>query len=447
MREHCFACHNQNKARNDLKLDSYETLMEGGASGEVIEPGDLESSWLWDLVTHQDEPNMPPNADKLPDAKLAVIKRWIEGGALKDSGSSAAVKKQPTIDLSLSAGSGKPDGPVVMPAGVARQPVVSSARAAASTAIASSPWAPLVAVAGQKQVVLYHADSAQLLGILPFPEGIPYVLHFSRSGTLLLAGGGRGASRGLVVVYDVRSGKRVFEVGDELDVVLAADISEDHTRIALGGPEKIVKIFSTADGSLVGQIHKHTDWITAVEFSPDGVLLATGDRSGGLAVWEADTAREFYALAGHKGTVTDVSWRADSNVLASSSEDGTVKLWDINSGKQLKSFTAHGGGVEALDFTHDGRLVTCGRDKLVRAWDASGKKLRDFEAMPDLALEVAFDYDGGRVIAGDFSGATLMWNTADGKRVANLPANPPPPKPAAAPPEQTTAQPAAAPSG
>jgi WD40 repeat protein len=219
----------------------------------------------------------------------------------------------------------------------------------------------------------------------------------------------------------------VFQVGDELDAVLAADINENHTLIALGGPEKLVRVFTTADGELAYDIRKHTDWILAVEFSPDGVLLATGDRSAGLAVWEADTGREFFLLNDHKGAINDVSWRADSNMLASASEDGTIKLWDMNSGRAVKSINAHPGGVAAIDFTKDGRLVSCGRDGLVRLWDVAGKKLLDLPPMKDMPLEVAATHDGGRVIAGDFSGQTAVWSTSDGKSVAEMPANPPPP--------------------
>lgn len=425
-REHCFSCHNQNKKQNDLALDTYESVMAGGAAGAAIEPGDPDSSYLWSLVTHQGSPAMPPNSDKLPDAKLEVIKQWILGGALKDSGSKAIAKKQPTVDLSATAGAARPAGPVVMPESLPRQPVVTTARAGAITAIAASPWAPVVAIAGQKQVSLYHSDSSQLLGILPFPEGIPQVLKFSRSGTFLLAGGGRDAVQGLVAVYDVRTGQRAFQVGDELDTVLAADVNENHTRIALGGPQRLVRVFLTADGSLAYEIKKHTDWICALEFSPDGALLATADRAGGLSLWEADSGREYLALEGHKEAITDLSWRADSNVLATGSQDGTIKLWKAEDGKPLKSFNAHPGGVTAMEFTHDGRLVSCGRDKRVKVWDPTGKQIRVFDPMADIPLEVAFAHDGARVVAGDWTGEVRLWNTADGKEVAKLLANPKP---------------------
>jgi hypothetical protein len=428
LRQHCFVCHNQNKKQNDLALDSFESLMAGGASGEPIALGDPAGSYLYQLVSHESEPKMPPNQERIADAKLGILRAWIEGGALKDKGSTAQAMKKPAVDLAASTGAARPEGPPPMPeAALRKEPLVVTSRGGALTAMAASPWAPLVAVAGQEQIVLYHTDTAELLGILPFPEGIPYVLKFSRSGSLLLAGGGRAASQGKVVGFDVKTGNRVFEVGDELDAVLAADINAAHTLVALGGPERLVRIYSTADGARVAEIRKHTDWLYAIEFSPDGVLLATADRAGGLCVWEAGTDREFYTLDGHKAAVTDVSWRDDSNVLATASEDGTVKLWNMTDGKQIRSINAHGGGATAVELAHDGRFVTAGRDKLTKVWDASGKELRKFEPLTDLALEAVFTHDGARVIAGDWVGDIRLWTVADGKLAAKLAANPPPP--------------------
>jgi hypothetical protein len=51
----------------------------------------------------------------------------------------------------------------------------------AVTALAASPWAPLVAIGGQKQIVLYNTETLQPIGVLPFPEGFPTIIRFSRN--------------------------------------------------------------------------------------------------------------------------------------------------------------------------------------------------------------------------------------------------------------------------
>jgi len=84
LREHCFSCHSADKQESGLQLDSYQKAMAGGSSGEVVLPGDLASSRLWALVSHAEEPKMPPKQDKLAAVKLDILSKWIEqGGAGK----------------------------------------------------------------------------------------------------------------------------------------------------------------------------------------------------------------------------------------------------------------------------------------------------------------------------------------------------------------------------
>lgn len=425
-RQHCFACHNPDKKTNGLDLTAYSTAMQGGSSGEAIEPGSPDFSYLFLLVSHQSEPHMPPKSEKLPDEQIALIRRWIDGGALENTGSKPIVTNKPKIDISLpSAPTDRPEGPPPLPYRLGLQPLVHTEHATSVTALATNPWSPLVAVAGQTQVLLYHAQTLQLLGALPFPDGVPYVLKFSRNGSLLLAGGGRGGASGRVVVWNVRTGERVLEVGDEFDAVLAADLSADQTKIALGGPGRVVRVYSTKDGKLLYELRKHTEWIYAVAFSPDGVLLATADRNGGMFVWEALTGREYLSLKGHTGPITDLSWRPDSNVLASCSEDGSIRLWEMQNGNQIKSWGAHGGGAASVEFTRDGRLVSCGRDKVAKLWDQNGNQQRAFPAFADIAVQVTHSDETNRVIAADWTGTTRVWNAADGTQVGELTANPP----------------------
>ena len=424
-RAKCGNCHNADKKIADLDLLNYQNMMQGGASGPPVEPGDPESSFLWLLVTHESTPTMPPNQDKMPEKTLNTIKDWIVGGALETKNSKRVIKSKPKAAVSLSfAPNGRPEGPPPMPTRLSLEPSTTTVRTTAVSAIATSPWAPLVAIGGQKQVLLYNTKTLQLVGILDFPEGIAHVLKFSRSGGLLLAAGGKGSYKGQVVVWDVKTGDRVIEVGNETDAVLGADISADQTMIALGGPSRLVRVYSTANGEKLYEMKKHTDWVCAVEFSPDGVLLATGDRNGGVFVWEADTGREYLGLRGHSKLISGFSWRKDSNVLASASEDTTVRLWEMENGGQIKSWGAHGAGTQDVSFTQENQIVTVGRDRTAKLWNGDGAAVRTFEAFPDYALKVDYCNESKRVIAGDWTGLVRVWNAADGTRVGEISTNP-----------------------
>lgn len=426
-KQHCTNCHGNDKQKGDLNLATYAALQKGGSAGAVVTPGNPDKSRVYTLSAHKEEPKMPPSGNKIPEAQLNLLKLWIEQGGRENPGSKVSVAAKPSTDIGLkSVVKGRPEGPPPMPlAGKLKlEPVVRARRAGAILALATSPWAPLVAVGGQKQVVLYNTDSGQLAGILPFDHGQINSIKFSRNAQFILVAGGRGGQSGKAVLYKVQTGEKVVEVGIESDAILAADISADQTQIAVGSPSKLVRVYSTTDGSVIREIKKHTDWVTAVEYSPDGVLLATGDRNGGLFVWESFTGREYFTLRGHTGMITDLSWRDDSNIVASSSEDGSIRLWEMENGNGVKNWGAHGGGAASVRFTHDGKLASTGRDRVTKLWDQNGTVQKQFEPFPDLGLRVAVTHDNAKVIAGDWSGVVKTWNAADAKALVALDANP-----------------------
>ncbi|HIA20606.1 MAG TPA: hypothetical protein EYN70_14525 [Planctomycetaceae bacterium] len=424
LRTKCLSCHNPNKKSSGLDMSSYTSLMVGGSSGEVIEPGSADDSYLYLLVTHESEPFMPPKSDKMSTDILNKIRDWINAGAPENSGSKPLVSKKPKFNLALAAPGGKPEV-APMPGRLSLEPLTQTVRTGAVTALASNPWSPIIAIAGQKQILLYNSKSLELVGTLAFPEGIAHSLKFSRNGNLLLAGGGRGASLGKTVVWNLKTGERIIEIGDELDTVLGADISADQTLIALGSSAKVIRVYSTRTGELEYEIpKKHTGWIYCVSFSPDGVLLATGDKNGGVFVWEAETGRQYLQLKAHNRTIRGLSWRSDSNILASCSADGSIRLWEMENGGQVKNWGAHGGGCLSVEFARDGRLLSCGRDKVTKLWDQNGKQLRAFEALSEIALQVTFCDETNRAIAGDWNGEIRVWDASDGKRLGNLTSNP-----------------------
>ncbi|MEZ6133922.1 MAG: c-type cytochrome domain-containing protein [Pirellulaceae bacterium] len=424
-REHCTTCHSESDKESDLALDTYAGAMAGGSSGAVIKENNASGSRLFALIAHTERPFMPPDEDPIAKEKIELVKTWIEQGMPENSGSKIKRSHAAAAAMLGGASLGKPEGPPPMPEKLLLQPVIETARSAAISAMAASPWAPLVAIGGQEQVALYHTESGELLGVIPFPEGEPQSLTFTRDGKQLLIGGGRHSHSGCAVLVDIASGERLSKVGDELDIVLAADISPDKSRIAIAGPQKIVRVFDTVSAEQVLEMKKHTDWIFCLRYSPDGVLLASGDRSNAIVVWEADTGRLYADLVGHKDQVRSLDFRADSNVLASASLDGTIKLWDMFENKEIKAWAAHGGGVNAVMFAHNGMLASAGRDARVKTWNANGELQKEFTGLSESALEVALTGDGSYVAGGDWNGHAQMWKAEDPNQVKMIAANPP----------------------
>jgi WD40 repeat protein len=426
----CFGCHNAAEMRAGLSLESVAGVLKGGGSGEIVVAGRPGSSLLYKVVAREaGVPQMPLGGAKLPDAEIAVIRDWIQLGMPENAASRVKPPSGPPLEYkagNLNRPAGPPAMPVSLPVAGGPEP----AHPNPITALAASPWAPLLAVAGHDRIRLYDLDKRAVAGELAFPEGIPYVLHFSRDGSTLLAGGGRGVQSGRVVLFDVKTGKRLAEVGQETDIVLAADVSADGKLVALGGPRKIVKVYSVPEGKLLYQIGKHTDWITALEFSPDGARLATGDRAGGIALWDSRAGSPLGALEEHKGSITSLSWRGDSRLLASASEDGQIVIWNVDDGFPMATIAkAHQpkpaagtygtppGGVLSVQFAPDGRIVSVGRDAMIRAWGADGKPRGASKPAAALLTKVAASADGKLVIAGDFDGRVVVWN---GKELGDL---------------------------
>src|SRR5688500_13410466 len=176
----CASCHNADKNTAGLNLTSYQTAISGSSSGKVLNAGDPAGSRLYLSVTHQQEPKMPKGGGKLSDKHLETIRKWIESGLLETGSSVALAPSKPKLEMKVAVAVGRPAGEPPMPKGLPLEPIIRADRAAAPAAMAASPWAPLIAMSQPHQVLLYHAQTRDLLGVLPFPKGQAKTLNFSR---------------------------------------------------------------------------------------------------------------------------------------------------------------------------------------------------------------------------------------------------------------------------
>ncbi|MDH4411008.1 MAG: hypothetical protein QE273_15430 [Verrucomicrobiales bacterium] len=420
-REHCQKCHGEDEQKADLNLATFADILKGGSGGEAVVAGRASTSLLFESITAEDEAErMPPKKPPLPEDQIERIRQWIEGGLRETSASQSMVAArdtsfQPANPLQF-------DGPPPMPEGFPAFTPPALKRPLPVIAMATSPRAPLLAVAGHEQVALLDANSQKPLGSLPFPEGQPNVIRFSLDGRVLMVAGGKPVQSGSVVLFDVKTGKRLTTIGDETDAIIAADLSPDQQLVALGGSGKAVKVYGTADGKLRYKLEKHTDWITSLAFSPDGKRLASADRAGGIHLWDTAGGGILLSLSEHKAAVRALAWRADGRLLASGGEDGLLVWWDANDGwPVVNKPNAHPpartegqygklpNGVLALAFGPKGELLSAGRDRQVRLWKADGGAVKNFPTESALPLQTGITSDGKTLVAGDDAGGIRWW--------------------------------------
>lgn len=108
----CIRCHGGGKNKGKFKIDTRETILEGGVSGPSAVVGDSTNSLLVRLVSGTDPDSvMPPEGTPLTAEQVGILRAWIDQGVQWDEGFILGVFKDAPIAPR------KPDLPLPGPSG------------------------------------------------------------------------------------------------------------------------------------------------------------------------------------------------------------------------------------------------------------------------------------------------------------------------------------------
>lgn len=84
LEEKCNNCHNEDKSKGDLRMDTYDMMMKGGETEGNVVPGQPDQSLTISriLLPIDDDEHMPPEGKtQISPEELALLRWWIQEGA------------------------------------------------------------------------------------------------------------------------------------------------------------------------------------------------------------------------------------------------------------------------------------------------------------------------------------------------------------------------------
>ncbi len=408
LQKNCLACHSATAKMGGLVMDSYDSLMKGGAHGPVIVPGKADESRLIQMLQGKIQPRMPFNSDPLPASDIATIAAWIDSGApgagAAGERGNASLQPTPVPDI-------KPQVPVVSP--------VSSVR--------FSPDAKLLAIGSYQQIRLIEpvregdwagkTDTAQAgeHAIATLSGHADYVrsLAFNPDGKLLAAAGGACQRGGEIKIWDVTSHALVRTMQGHKDCIYSVAWSPDGKLLASGSYDKTIKLWDAATGAELKTLQDHIDAVFAVAFSPDGKRLASASQDRTVKIWDVASGQRLYTLSDASDGLTSLAYSPSGDEIAAAGYDKTIYVWRLgeNDGHLVQSLIADEDSILALVWSPDGKtIVTSSADGSIRFREAATlNPVRVIDHQRDWVEALGINSTGSLLAAGRYDGSLTVY--------------------------------------
>jgi WD40 repeat protein len=393
LQKNCLDCHSSVAHRGGLALDSYEALMKGGKHGPAITPHDANGSRLIGMMEGKIDPQMPYNADPLPESDIAAIRAWIDAGA-----------EGPPADEST-----KVVAPLQNPAIQPQVTVVSPV-----TAVKFSPDGRMLAVGGYREVRLLDPLSGKVLAVLAGHADYVRSIAFSPDGNLLAAAGGAPQRFGEIKIWDAHSHQLLKSMQGHKDCIYSISWSPNGKFVASGSYDKMVKVWDVSAGREAMNLQDHIDAVFAVAFSPDGKTLASASQDRTVKIWDVETGHRLYTLSDASDGLTSVAYSPSGNRLAAVGYDKTIYVWKLakDDGQLSQSLIADEDSLLAIIWSHDGNsIVTASSDGSIRFRDTKLALIGVIDHQPDWVEAMDISPDGKWLAAGRYNGALSIYDT------------------------------------
>ncbi|MEM7473805.1 MAG: c-type cytochrome domain-containing protein [Planctomycetota bacterium] len=286
--DHCVGCHGEELTEADLRLDSFEALLNANLSDAALTPEDPDSSQLYTRLLEEDEDlRMPQDAGPLKEDQIEVIRSWIESGGRFDATSRYDLLED------------------IEQAKQYSTPPSSYAKPIAITALTFDPNEGELYVSGRNEVTVWTLDG----------EPLRRLPNLNR-------------------------------------VVSAIALHPDSAWIAVASHQagnSEIRILHRESGDLFGVPLQSTKRVTSLCYNENGSRLAIGEEKGGVLVLDLEDQDKQRMPAEHNARVRHLAW--EDSELETASENLVIRI-DTESGKVVEEANPAGlfpGTGEAIN--------------------------------------------------------------------------------------------------
>ena len=170
----------------------------------------------------------------------------------------------------------------------------------------------------------------------PQEENNVYCLAIYPDGKRFATGGGlvfvdadrRLPTKPSVTVWELATGRRVFEIGSKESPIRRFCLSPDGQTLYSCG-DKVLGWDATKPGAPLHEFDAHGGQMISVAISPDGAMLVAGGQDGTIVVWDIKAARRLGTLTHDFGPVYGLAFSPTSTKLVAVGERGVATVWTV----------------------------------------------------------------------------------------------------------------------
>jgi WD40 repeat protein len=395
----CTNCHQPASKQSDLDLTTYAGFETGGKRGPAFVAGSPDQSLVIQFVSAAIKPSMPLGQPVLAPEDVATLRDWITSGARDDS-PSETVSSEPAVY---------------------HQPSV-------ITALRFSPDGKMLAVSGNREVLLHRADGSGLIKRLPGKADRILSIAFSADGNLMIAGGGTPARFGEIQFWEPHEGKLLRVAEATSDTLFGASLSPDASKVAVGCADNTVRAFDAATGKELYKISAHENWVLGTAFGVDSKRLVSVGRDRAAKLIDASAGQFLENVNQMHGELAAVARHPSVDEIVIGGEDRVPYIYRMDRPRNMKvgedatlvrRLPEQAGAIFTLDWSPDGkRIAVAGAGPSVNLYDAeTGQPLASCKGHAAGIYAVAFSPDGAHLAAGGFDGEVRLYSLAEARVV------------------------------